>query len=91
MVTFLVATKDFFDRCYYYLFEKTQGLPVFYYVRAVLDGEGAKRALNRILIGLKWKQVLQPIILKGDWKDEFEDIVTKACLNFTIGIEEGIY
>ncbi len=85
------ATKDFFDRCYNDLFEKTEGLPVFYYVRAGLDGEGSRRALDRILIGLKWKQVLKPIILKGDWKDEFVDIVTEACLNFAIGIEEGIY
>ena len=56
-----------------------------------MDGEGSRRALDRILIGLKWKQVLKPIILKGDWKDEFVDIVTEACLNFAIGIEEGIY
>ena len=48
-------------------------------------------ALNRILIGLKWKQVLEPIILKGDWKNEFIDQVTESCLNFAIGIEEGIY
>ena len=85
------ATKDFFDRCYNDLFEKTEGLPVFYFIRARFDGEGSKIALNKLLVGLKWKQVLEPIILKGNWKDEFIDQVTEACLNFAIGVEGGIY
>ena len=85
------ATKDFFDRCYNDLLEKTEGLPVFYYIRAGLDGNGSKLALNKILIGLKWRQVLEPIILKGNWRDEFIDQVTEACLNFAVGIDEGIY
>jgi NAD(P)H-dependent FMN reductase len=85
------ATKDFFDRCYNDLLEKSQGLPVFYYVRAGLDGEGTEKALNRIIIGLKWKQVLKPLILKGQWNDNFITLVSEASLNFAIGIEEGIY
>ena len=48
-------TKDFFDRCYDGLKDKTEGLPIIYYVRAGLDGEGCKVALNKILIGLRWK------------------------------------
>ena len=85
------ATKDFFDRCYNDLLDKSQGLPVFYYVRAGLDGEGSERALNRIILGLKWKQVLKPLILKGQWNDNFITLVSEATLNFAIGIEEGIY
>ena len=85
------ATKDFFDRCYNDLLEKSEGLPVFYYVRAGLDGEGSERALNRIILGLKWKQVLKPLILKGQWNDNFITLVSEATLNFAIGIEEGIY
>ena len=85
------ATKDFFDRCYNDLLEKSQGLPVFYYVRAGLDGEGTEKALNRIIIGLKWKQVLKPLILKGQWNDNFITLVSEASLNFAMGIEEGIY
>ena len=46
-------TKDFFDRCYDGLKDKTEGLPIIYYVRAGLDGEGCKVALNKILIGLR--------------------------------------
>ena len=43
-------TKDFFDRCYNDLKGKTEGLSVIYYIRAGLDGEGCKVALNKILI-----------------------------------------
>ena len=35
-------TKDFFDRCYDELKDKTEGLPIIYYVRAGLDGKVAK-------------------------------------------------
>ena len=85
------ATKDFFDRCYNELLDDTQGLPVFYYVRAGLDGEGSERAMNRILKGLRWKQVLEPLILKGDWDNKFIRTLSAASLNFIIGVDEGIY
>ena len=85
------ATKDFFDRCYNNLLDRSQGLPVFYYIRAGLDGEGSERALNRIILGLKWRQVLKPLILKGKWTNDFITQVSEASLNFAIGIEEGIY
>ena len=85
------ATKDFFDRCYNNLLDRSQGLPVFYYIRAGLDGEGSERALSRIILGLKWRQVLKPLILKGKWTNDFITLVSEASLNFAIGIEEGIY
>ena len=85
------ATKDFFDRCYNELLGNSQGLPVFYYIRAGLDGEGTVRAIDKILLGLKWRQVLKPIVLKGNWDNDFKNRVAEASLNFAIGIEEGIY
>ena len=85
------ATKDFFDRCYEKLIDKTDGLPVFYYVRAGLDGEGSQVAINKILKGLKWKQVLPPLILKGAWSNNFLDEIEEKALIFINGIEMGIY
>ena len=85
------ATKDFFDRCYNELLDNTQGLPVFYYIRAGLDGEGTVRAIDKILLGLKWRQVLKPIVLKGNWNNNFKNKVAEASLNFAIGVQEGIY
>jgi hypothetical protein len=85
------ATKDFFDRCYEGLREITGGLPVFYYVRAGLDGQGSQIAINKILTGLKWKQVLPPLILKGKWQNNFIQKVEDQSLAFVNGIEMGIY
>ena len=85
------ATEDFFDRCYEGLREITQGLPVFYYVRAGLDGQGSQIAINKIMTGLKWKQVLPPLILRGKWQNNFIQKVEDQSLAFVNGIEMGIY
>ena len=84
-------TKDFFDRCYDELKDKTEGLPIIYYVRAGLDGEGCKVALNKILTGLRWRQVLPPLILKGSWQEDYLKQLEKFVLTFASGIELGIY
>ena len=84
-------TKDFFDRCYDELKDKTQGLPVAYYVRAGLDGEGSKVAINKILVGLRWKQVLPPLIFKGPWSNNYIKQVEEYVLTFANGIDIGIY
>ncbi len=84
-------TKDFFDRCYDDLKDKTEGLPIIYYIRAGLDGEGCKVALNKILSGLRWRQVLPPLILKGSWQEGYMKQLEKFALTFASGIELGIY
>ena len=84
-------TKDFFDRCYNDLKGKTEGLPVIYYIRAGLDGEGCKVALNKILKGLRWRQVLPPLILKSSWQEDYLKQLEKFVLTFASGIELGIY
>ena len=84
-------TKDFFDRCYDDLKDKTEGLPIIYYVRAGLDGEGCKVALNKILTGLRWRQVLPPLILKGSWQEDYLKQLENFVLTFASGIELGIY
>jgi len=84
-------TKDFFDRCYNDLKDKTEGLPIIYYIRAGLDGEGCKVALNKILTGLRWRQVLPPLILKGSWQEGYMKQLEKFALTFASGIELGIY
>jgi len=84
-------TKDFFDRCYDELKDKTEGLPIIYYVRAGLDGEGCQVALNKILIGLRWRQVLPPLVLNGSWQEDYLKQLEKFVLTFANGIELGIY
>ena len=84
-------TKDFFDRTYEDLQNKMEGLPIFYYVRAGLDGNGCQIGINKILTGLKWRQVLPPLILKGKWHDNFIEKLEEKSLIFVNGIEMGIY
>ncbi len=65
--------KDVFDRCYYQCIDVTEGLPFAFYIRAGHDGTGAKRALESITTGLKWKMVREPLICRGEFTPDFVD------------------
>lgn len=65
------ALKDFFDRTYYQVIERTDGLPYALYVRAGMDGTGTHRAVESICTGLSWKAVQEPLICRGEWQDAF--------------------
>ncbi len=84
-------TKDFFDRCYYPVLEKKQGMPFALYIRAGFDGTGTKRAMKTIITGLRWKQIQDTLILKGDWQDEFIEQVAELAMTLAAGVEAGIY
>ncbi|MCK7594752.1 hypothetical protein [Pseudomarimonas salicorniae] len=55
--------KDFFDRSYYGLLGRGEGLPFASIICAGSDGEGAQRQLDRIALGLRWRRVAEPIRL----------------------------
>lgn len=55
--------KDFFDRCYYPLLGRSEGLPWASVICAGSDGENAQRQLDRIALGLRWRRVAEPIRL----------------------------
>lgn len=84
-------TKDFFDRCYYPVLEKKQGLPVAVYIRAGLDGTGTTRAIESIVTGLRWEWIQAPVICKGEWQDRFLDDVKTLGMSMTAGLDAGIY
>lgn len=84
-------TKDFFDRCYYPVLEKKQGMPFALYIRAGFDGTGTKRAMQTIITGLRWNQIQETLILKGDWQDEFIGQVEELAMTLAAGVEAGIY
>ena len=85
------ATKDFFDRSYYPLLNKSEGLPIVIWVRAGHDGTGTVKQLTSIITGLKWRLVQEILVCKGEWNDSFVEECVELCLGFAIGIESNIF
>jgi hypothetical protein len=85
------ALKDFFDRCYYPCLERTQGLPYVLYVRAGSDGTGARRSVESVATGLRWRKVQEPLILRGDWREDFVDACRELGMAMAAGLEAGVF
>ncbi|NKB37542.1 MAG: flavodoxin family protein [Gammaproteobacteria bacterium] len=85
------AMKDFFDRVYYPCLEKTQGLSYALFIKAGLDGEGAKTSMERIITGLKWKAVQAPLICQGEFKEDFLTQCEELGMTVAAALESGIF
>lgn len=85
------ALKDFFDRSYYQVIEKTDALPYALYIRAGLDGTGTRRAVESIASGLSWKQVQETTIFHGEWDEAFVDQAREFGMYMAAGLEAGIF
>ena len=85
------AMKDFFDRIYYPCLENTEGLPYALFVKAGLDGQGAKTSIERIIKGLNWKQVQETIIFQGEFKLNFVEQCEELGMTMAAGLEAGIF
>ncbi|NKB61733.1 MAG: flavodoxin family protein [Gammaproteobacteria bacterium] len=83
--------KDFFERIYYPCLEKTEGLPVAIFIKGGLDGLGARTSVERIITGLKWKQVQPPLVMTGEFKPDFVDQCRDLGTLMAAGLESGVF
>ena len=83
--------KDFFDRIYYPCLEKTGALPYSLFIRAGNDGQGAKTSVERIVTGLRWKQVQETLICVGEFCDAYVNACEEFGMTMAAGLEIGIY
>jgi multimeric flavodoxin WrbA len=85
------AMKVFLDRVFYAVEGKIDGKPYALFVRAGNDGTGAITSVQRILTGLKVREVQAPLLVAG----EFDDGCLASCrelgLTMAAGLEAGIF
>jgi hypothetical protein len=86
-------TKDLLERIYPWFEEVPDvrpGMPWTMVAKGASDPTGAVRDVERILTGLRWKQVLPPLVVTGDLTDAHlaaaEDLAATLAAGLTAGI-----
>lgn len=85
------ALKDFFDRSYYGVIDRTEGLPYGLYIRAGHDGTGTRRGVETIVTGLRWRAVQEPLVCRGQWDERFVEDCRALGMAMAAGLEAGIF
>jgi multimeric flavodoxin WrbA len=83
--------KDFLERIYYALLDETPGLPYALYVKASTDGQGAVASVERIVTGLRWKQVQPPYVIVGDVEPQHLEAMEELGMTVAASLEAGLY
>ncbi len=83
--------KDFFDRTYNAAQDKVFRKPYVAFISAGNDGSGALRAIERIALGYKFKNVFTPVIAKGKITEEILDQYRELGGTLAGGCAMGIY
>lgn len=63
LATMAGMSKDFFDRCWYPVLDRVNGLPFAAIVCAGSDGQGTIRQLQRFATGWRLRQVADPLLV----------------------------
>ncbi len=87
------ALKDFFERIYYPCLSdesRNDAKPFAVVIKAGLDGTGTKVSINKIVTGLKWKQIQETIICKGNYEPHFLEQCQTLGLTVAASLDAGI-
>ncbi|MEZ5500498.1 MAG: NAD(P)H-dependent oxidoreductase [Steroidobacteraceae bacterium] len=85
------ALKDFFDRTFYPVEGRTEGLPVGLFISAGNDGSGAAAAVERISIGYRWKFIAPPVIVVGAPDAPALARVEELGATMAVGLVAGVF
>ena len=83
--------KDFFDRTYVTAQDKVFRKPYVVFISAGNDGTGALRAIERIALGYKFKNVFTPVIARGAITEELRERCRELGGTLAGGCLMGIY
>ena len=83
--------KDFLERVFYACEGKVNGRPYALFVGAGLDGSGAVSSIERIVTGLRLKQVHDPIIGLKELKPEVLSRCEELGAAFAAGLALGVF
>ena len=83
--------KDFFDRTFNAAQDKVFRKPYVVFISAGNDGTGALRAIERIALGYKFKNVYAPVIAQGTITEEILDLCRELGGTIASGCQMGIY
>ena len=87
-------TKDLLERIYPWFDEVPDvrpGMPWTAIAKGASDPTGAVRDLERILTGLRWRQVLPPLVVTGDVLPEHLDAARELGATLAAGVGSGMW
>ena len=85
------AMKLFLDRVFYAVEGQVDGKPYALFVRAGNDGTGAITSVQRILTGLKVREVQAPLLIAGEFDESRLNECHELGLTMAAGLEAGVF
>jgi hypothetical protein len=87
-------TKDLLERIYPWFEEVPDvrpGMPWTMVAKGASDPTGAVRDVERILTGLRWKQVLPPLVVTGDLTEQHLAAAEELAATLAAGLATGLW
>ena len=85
------AMKDLFDRIFYPLETRLEGMPYAVFVGAGNDGTGALASVRRIATGLALKEAREPVICVGSLEARHKQACQQLGMAMAAGLALGIF